>query len=67
MSWHEQVVPGLRVQHRCRTLLGEKRVTQQKMISEKVHNREIFHPNFIVARSALVWHLESSVIKAVLN
>ena len=67
MSWHEQAVPLLRVQHSRRTLLGERHLTQQKMTSGKVHNREVFHPDFIVARSALVWRLESSIIKAVLN
>lgn len=67
MSWHEQVVPGVLVQHHCWTLLGEKHSAQQKMISAKVQNREIFHPNFTDARSALVWHLESSIIEAVLN
>lgn len=66
-SWHEQVVPGLCVQHHGQTLLGKNHLTQQKMTSGKVQNREIFHPNFIDVHGALVWPPEFSIIKAVLN
>lgn len=47
--------------------LGEKHVAQQTMVSGKVGNRDISHPNFIDAHCALRWHLGSSIIKAALN
>lgn len=47
--------------------LEEKHVAQQTMVSGKVGNREISHPNFTDARSAPGWHLGSSIIKAALN
>ena len=66
-KWHEQVVLRLLLQQCHWTGLGEKHLTQQKMILGMIQNREIFHPNFIDARSGLGWHLESSIIKTVLN
>lgn len=63
----EQVVPQLLVEHHPWAPLGEKHLTQQKTILGKVQNREFFHPNFIDAYRTLAWHLESSIIKAVLN
>lgn len=61
--WPEQVGPGLLILQLHRTLLGERRLTPQKIVSGKVQNREIFHLNFIDACSALGWHLSPPLLK----